>query len=93
VYTHDATEVVSKSLIEEARAASSALRSAFCGVDVITTDATRSLRDAAGVIGEVNTTPGLHHHYMLSGTANGDKVVDAVLAAVFDHRELRRASD
>lgn len=91
VYTHDVTRSVSDELIEETRTACRAVRSDFCGVDVITTDATRSLRAVGGVIGEVNTTPGLHHHYMLSGAAKGDDVVDAVLGLVVGaevpHRE------
>jgi D-alanine-D-alanine ligase-like ATP-grasp enzyme len=32
-------------------------------VDLITSDASVPLRQAGGVINEVNTTPALHHHY------------------------------
>lgn len=41
------------------------LRSRFAGVDLITLDPTLPLEITGGVINEINTTPGLHHHYNL----------------------------
>jgi glutathione synthase/RimK-type ligase-like ATP-grasp enzyme len=37
----------------------------LAGIDVMTEDITRPLSEANGVINEVNTTPGLHHHYLV----------------------------
>jgi hypothetical protein len=65
VYDEDALASLSPAILDEAERAARALRSEFCGVDIITTDPDRSLTESGGVIGEVNTTPGLHHHYRL----------------------------
>jgi phosphosulfolactate synthase len=37
--------------------------SRFAGVDVVTADPSRSLAGAGGAFIEINTTPGIHHHY------------------------------
>lgn len=37
--------------------------SRFAGVDVVTADPARSLAGAGGAFIEINTTPGIHHHY------------------------------
>jgi len=39
----------------------------LAGVDVVTPDPGLPLDEAGGAIIEVNTTPGLHYHYMVSG--------------------------
>lgn len=41
------------------------LGSRFAGVDLITLDPSLPLDKTGGVINEINTTPGLHHHYGL----------------------------
>jgi cyanophycin synthetase len=38
----------------------------FCGIDLITKDITKPLDKTDGVINEVNTTPGIHHSYLIS---------------------------
>ena len=91
VYTDDVTRQVGRGLIADARLACETLRSDFCGVDLITTDASKPLRETGGVIGEINTTPGLHHHYSLSGSAGGDHVVDVVMALLIQRGERRGA--
>ena len=92
IYTDDVTTEVGSRLIADARNACVALRSDFCGVDLITTDPSRPLAESAGVIGEINTTPGLHHHYSLRGSSGGDHVVDAVMALLIRRSEERRAA-
>ncbi len=41
-----------------------ALGSRFAGVDLLTNDPTVPLAESRGVFVEINTTPGLHHHYI-----------------------------
>lgn len=67
VFDEDATDEIGTELRDEARAAVRAIGSTFAGVDVITCNPRTSLAAAHGVINEINTTPGLHHHYGLSG--------------------------
>ena len=63
IYNEAVTEILCPSLRGDAELAARILGSDFLGVDVITTDPTIPLEKSGGVISEVNTTPGLHHHY------------------------------
>lgn len=68
VFNEDATHVISPALKEQAARAVRTLDSRFAGVDLITLDPTQLLEKSGGVINEINTTPGLHHHYNLVNT-------------------------
>ncbi|MFV1992855.1 MAG: hypothetical protein ACC635_03045 [Acidiferrobacterales bacterium] len=65
VYDENATNDICESIRESSRLACEAVRSEFTGVDIITMDPTVPLAVSGGVIGEINTTPGLHHHHNL----------------------------
>jgi D-alanine-D-alanine ligase-like ATP-grasp enzyme len=54
-------------LRDQAVRAARAIGSRFAGVDVITVDPSVPLNRSGGAIHEINTTPGLHNHYNLSG--------------------------
>ena len=71
VFDEDATEQIGSELRDQAARAVQALGSSFAGVDVITLDPSLPLGKAGGVINEINTTPGLHHHYGLAGGRGG----------------------
>ena len=79
VYTADVTSELCSDIIEEARLAARVLRSELCGIDLILLDPKRSLCDGNGIIGEVNTTPGMHHHYNLPGYDPQNDAADLVL--------------
>ena len=66
-------------IISCGRLAGEVLGVRLAGVDVITTDATRSLRDTCGVILEVNTTPGLYHHKRGDSCFVATLILDAML--------------
>lgn len=63
VYNQVVTDLVCDALKRNAESAAESLGSRFAGVDFITSDSTVPLEKSGGVINEVNTTPGLHHHY------------------------------
>lgn len=65
VYNEAVTDLVCDSLKKNAESAAATLSARFIGVDIITTDPTVPLGKSGGAIIEVNTTPGLHHHYDL----------------------------
>jgi cyanophycin synthetase len=65
VYNENVTDLICPDLKSQAVRAAMLLNSKFAGVDVITRDPTVSLEKSGGVINEINTTPGLHHHYNL----------------------------
>jgi cyanophycin synthetase len=70
VFDEDATALIGRQLHDQAADAVRVIGSRFAGVDVITLDPSRSLQDTGGVVNEINTTPGLHHHYGLEGTGS-----------------------
>ncbi len=51
------------SLVQDGAQAAAAVGARLAGVDVLTPDPAVPLAEAGGVILEVNTTPGFHHHY------------------------------
>ena len=66
VYDEVATGLICKELRQQVERAAMLLHSKFAGVDVITLDPSLPLEKSGGVINEINTNPGLHHHYVSS---------------------------
>ena len=64
----------------------------LAGIDVITPDPRRSLREAGGVILEVNATPGLHYHYEISNPEHGVPVLVPILEHLLSAAAAREAS-
>ena len=79
VYTEDVTRLLCDEIVNTAKEACAAIQSEFSGVDIITTDPTVPLEKSGGVIGEVNTTPGLHHHVALNNSHQSKPAAIAVL--------------
>ena len=73
---------VAPAVVREAAAAGAALRVRLAGVDVITPDISRPLAAVDGAINEVNTTPGLHHHYEVADGAGATRVAVPILRAL-----------
>lgn len=59
---------------------------AFAGLDVICKDISKPLSADNGLISEINTTPGIHHHYLVSGPAAERPIADQVLDHIFQSR-------
>jgi cyanophycin synthetase len=60
-----------------------ALGTGFAGVDIICRDISSPLTRDNGVIGEVNATPGLHHHDLIAEPARRVPVAQLVLEHLF----------
>lgn len=73
------THMLCKELIDEGARAAEILGVQLAGVDLITTDPSKPLKETDGVINEVNTTPGLHYHYQISNVAQGVPVIEPIL--------------
>jgi D-alanine-D-alanine ligase-like ATP-grasp enzyme len=86
VYNTVVTDAICADLAEKAVIAAEVLRSRFVGVDFITTDCSRPLQQTRGVINEVNTTPGLHHHYDRA-RQKYPEVAPYILRALLEHGE------
>lgn len=54
------------SIIDICRSIINRMDISLAGVDIITPDINQPLVDVGGVLNEVNTTPGLHHHYLVA---------------------------
>jgi D-alanine-D-alanine ligase-like ATP-grasp enzyme len=77
-------EDVAPELVSEATTAATAVGVRLASVEVITPDPTRSLEESGGVILEVNGTPGLHYHYLVSTSRGPDRVAVPILATLLD---------
>ncbi|OGA83605.1 MAG: hypothetical protein A3G27_15035 [Betaproteobacteria bacterium RIFCSPLOWO2_12_FULL_66_14] len=63
--------------------------SRFAGVDILTNDPSVPLAESRGVFLELNTTPGIHHHYI--GSESGSRpVAVAVLRYLLEHAQMTR---
>jgi cyanophycin synthetase len=63
VYNEDITESVGPGFRRVVEDVAQLLGAEFVGVDLITRDITADLEACGGAVLEINTTPGLHHHY------------------------------
>ena len=76
---------VHEDVVRAGREAARALGVALAGVDVLTPDAQRPLAEAGGVVGEVNTTPALHHHVLTADQAGAEAPDVGVPARILEH--------
>ncbi len=84
---HQVSTVVHKDIIELGARLSKELNISFAGLDIITTDITVPLEQSGGVINEINTTPGIHHHYLISSPENATPVAQLLLDYIFSSHE------
>lgn len=60
----------------------------LAGVDIIARDIGKPLGHGNGLVGEINTTPGLHHHHLVANPGS-DRSVGAVVAEyLFAHAKV-----
>ena len=76
----DRSRQLCDAIVEDARTAVRTLGLRLAGVDLVTADPSRPLRETGGVINEVNGTPALHRHYQVSDRQNVMPVAEPVLA-------------
>jgi cyanophycin synthetase len=81
-----ALDALCPSVVEDCTRAVKALRVRLAGVDVITPDASRPLREACGVVLEVNAPPNFYFHYYKHGGAF--PVARHVLERLLKERQL-----
>jgi len=64
----------------------------LAGVDIIARDIAKPLGPANGMIGEINTTPGLHHHDLVSAQPEGDMAGTRIIRQMLEDRVLTEHS-
>ncbi len=94
IYNEVVTDQVCQELRITAERAARAVHSRFAGVDVITTDPSVPLEKSGGVVSEINSNPGLHHHFIRSRHDSYDPADDiqpavSVLSFLLEHGRQR----
>jgi cyanophycin synthetase len=84
---HNVREQVHPQLIEAGGQLVAALGVRLAGVDLMCTDITVPLSQSGGCFNEVNTTPGIHHHYLIARPEQGVPVADMILEHLFATRQ------
>ncbi|GAB4340047.1 MAG: hypothetical protein Kow0037_25640 [Calditrichia bacterium] len=69
---HSVREMVHPTTIEMGQKIVRSLGIRLAGIDLQSTDISLPLDESRGVVNEINTTPGLHHHYLI---AEKDKII------------------
>ena len=82
MYDEDISGSVCDVLAAQGKRLVEALGSRLAGVDVLTNDPKLSLDDAHGAFIEINTTPGLHHHYVCEREFETHTVARRILASL-----------
>lgn len=59
----------------------------FAGLDVLCRNIAAPLGPDNGLISEINTTPGIHHHYLISDQSKRVPVAELVLSHMFETRQ------
>jgi glutathione synthase/RimK-type ligase-like ATP-grasp enzyme len=77
-------EPIDPGLVAEAREAAAQVGVRLAGVDLITPDLGRCLKESGGVVIEVNGTPGLHYHYQVADEANATPVAVPILRRLLE---------
>jgi cyanophycin synthetase len=79
-----ARDVLCDAIVEEARRAVRAVGLRVAGVDLITADPSRPLRETGGVVAEVNSIPALHRHYQVADAERAMPVAEPILARLLE---------
>jgi cyanophycin synthetase len=79
-------DIVHREIVEQCRSIVQRMSVQLAGVDLICSAIDRPFAEAGCRINEVNTTPGLHHHYLISNSINGVPAAEIILEYLFSNR-------
>jgi cyanophycin synthetase len=92
-YDEDISSLVSAELVEELGGLVEALGIEFAGVDILTNDPGCSLAESGGMFLEINTTPGLHHHYVSLTDLGRGPAVEVLAYLLENHGRIASPTD
>ena len=84
---HTVRDQVHPDIIAEGARLARDLGVRFAGIDLLCTDISVPLAGSGGVFNEINTTPGIHHHYLLANPEAGVPVAELLLEHLFSKRQ------
>ncbi|MDP2620796.1 MAG: hypothetical protein Q8P46_11585 [Hyphomicrobiales bacterium] len=84
---HTVKDQVHPDLIEAGADLVKALGVRFAGLDWMCSDISLPLSNSDGRFNEVNTTPGIHHHYLVAEPDNATPVAERLLEHMFTTRQ------
>lgn len=88
---HRVTEEVHASVRQLGRDIASELGIELLGLDVLSPDIAIPLEANGGVVNEANTTPGLHHHYLVADPTSTPPLAERILEQVLSRRAPRQS--
>jgi len=88
---HRVRDEVHPSIVEMGREIVALFGIELGGLDLLTPDIGAPLNDVGGVINEVNTTPGLHHHVLLTEESKTLPVGEMILEYIFGRAHQKQA--
>lgn len=81
---HSVRDTIHPSIVDYGRDISKVINVTLSGVDVMMTDCTAPLEKSGCVVNEINTTPGLHHHALVSSRDKEVPVGPMIIEYIFD---------
>ncbi|HEV8456231.1 MAG TPA: hypothetical protein VGQ69_09545 [Gemmatimonadales bacterium] len=92
VYDETVTALCSPALVSDLAELVRTLGSEFAGIDLICNDLGKPLSESGGTFLEINTTPGIHHHYITPDDFAPNPVAKLVLAYLLGERRRQGVS-
>lgn len=84
---HSVRDLIHPSIVDYGREISKVINVTLSGVDVMMTDCTKPLAESGCVVNEINTTPGLHHHALVSDQTKEVDVGSLIIEYIFEHQQ------
>ena len=89
---HSVKNEIHTSIIDYGREISKAINVRLSGVDLMIIDHKAPLEKSGCVVNEINTTPGLHHHALVSDTNDELAVGPVIIDYIFDQMQTQARS-
>lgn len=81
---HSVRDEIHPSIIDYGREISKVINVTLSGVDVMITDCSKPFDESGCVVNEINTTPGLHHHALVSDQTKEVDVGSRIIEYIFE---------
>lgn len=83
---HNVRDLVHPQIVELGGKLARDLGVRFAGIDLMCSDISVPMSQSGGAFNEINTTPGIHHHYLVAEPEKAVPVAELVLDYLFSHR-------